>query len=55
MQPEILVLSGLFSSSLSQELNANSNIVEIQEKRMKRIGFGRFLKFNFLKFCKGIN
>jgi hypothetical protein len=33
----------------------NSNIVEIQEKRMKRIGFGRFLKFNFLKFCKGIN
>ena len=28
----------------------NNNIVLIQERRMKRQGFGRFLKFNFLKF-----
>tara|TARA_R100001015_G_C4609712_1_gene164993 strand:+ start:331 stop:993 length:663 start_codon:yes stop_codon:yes gene_type:complete len=30
--------------------NTNSNIVLIQERKMKRQGFGRFLKFNFTKF-----
>jgi hypothetical protein len=30
----------------------NNNIVLLQEKRNKRIKFGRFLKFNFLKFYK---
>jgi|TARA_R100001224_G_scaffold113501_1_gene99097 hypothetical protein len=30
--------------------NTNNNIVLIQERKMKRQGFGRFLKFNFTKF-----
>ena len=30
----------------------NSNIVRIQERRMKIKGFGRFLKFDFLKYYK---
>jgi lipoyl(octanoyl) transferase len=30
----------------------NNNIVRLQEKRMKIIGLGRFLKFDFLKYYK---
>ena len=30
----------------------NNNIVLLEEKRNKRIGFAKFLKFNFLKFYK---
>tara|TARA_R110002167_G_scaffold208486_2_gene412473 strand:- start:239 stop:892 length:654 start_codon:yes stop_codon:yes gene_type:complete len=30
----------------------NSNIIRIQERRMKITGLGRFLKFNFLKYYK---
>tara|TARA_R110000803_G_scaffold118794_1_gene187137 strand:+ start:1039 stop:1692 length:654 start_codon:yes stop_codon:yes gene_type:complete len=52
-EPYLLIIIPWTIAGVESSVNlTNSNIVQLQEKRMKIVGLGRFLKFDFLRYYK---